>query len=116
MTENPSAGQPPQRSVNFKFQLPDEEKVGSYANILAVSHTPHEFTLDFAVTGQPWPTDPDDDESPIEVPCDVVARVKIPPTVIFEVLRALNENMTSYEIRHGEIRKPGRGSDQGRPT
>jgi hypothetical protein len=36
----------------------------------------------------------------------VVARVKIPVTVLFDVLRALNENMTRYEQVFGEIRRP----------
>jgi hypothetical protein len=41
-----------------------------------------------------------------------VARVKIPTTVIFDVLRALNENMTRYEASFGEIRSPGEPSGE----
>jgi hypothetical protein len=41
------------------------------------------------------------------VPCRVVARVKIPPTVVFSLIRAINENMTRYEQAFGEIQRPG---------
>jgi hypothetical protein len=36
----------------------------------------------------------------------VVSRVRIPVSVIFDVLRALNENMTRYETAFGEIQRP----------
>jgi hypothetical protein len=42
----------------------------------------------------------------VRVDCRVVSRVKIPVTVLFDVLRALNENMTRYEQVFGEIRRP----------
>lgn len=32
-----------------------------------------------------------------------MTRVKIPVTLIFEVLKALNANMTQYESTYGEI-------------
>jgi hypothetical protein len=45
--------------------------------------------------------------SPIRVPCRVVARVKLPVTVVFDLIRAVNENMTRYEQAFGEIQRPG---------
>ncbi len=44
----------------------------------------------------------------IVVPCRVVARVKLPATAIFDVIRELNRDMTDYEREYGEITKPGR--------
>jgi hypothetical protein len=46
------------------------------------------------------------------VPSRVVTRVKIPVTLIFDVLRALNENMTLYEERYGEIQRPGQEEEE----
>jgi hypothetical protein len=86
--------------------VPPEQEAGAYANFLGVWHTAHEFTLDFAATQAPQVAEPDDPASPVVVPCRVVARVKIPATVLFDVLRALNENMTRYEATFGEIRRP----------
>ena len=64
-------------------------------------HTAYEFTLDFAVTEPAQPV-----EGGVKVPCRVVARVKVPVTLIFEVLKALNANMTQYEATYGDIKAP----------
>lgn len=89
----------------FEIQVPSELEGGTYANFLSVWHTPYEFTFDFAVTQPGERIDPNDQSSSIRVPCRVVARLKIPPTLIFSVLQALNENMTNYEAKFGEIRR-----------
>jgi len=98
--------------LQFRIEVPPEELGGSYANFLSVWHTAHEFTLDFAVTQPPEPADPADADSPIVVSCHVVSRVKIPVSVVFDVLRALNQNMTRYEGSYGVIERPTpRGED-----
>ena len=94
------------RPTEFQIQIPNELEAGVYANFLSVWHTAYEFTLDFGVTQPPRVDHPDDPEEPVQVDCRVVARVKIPVTVLFDVLRALNENMTRYEQVFGEIRRP----------
>jgi hypothetical protein len=38
----------PEREINSRFDVPEEWKVGVYANEVNVWHTPYEFTLDFA--------------------------------------------------------------------
>ena len=88
----------------FTFNVPEDLQTGRYANILGVWHSPHEFTLDFSVSGQPIP--PEGPGEPPIVPCDVVARVKVAPSLVFDLLEALNENMTHYEQNYGEIRRP----------
>jgi hypothetical protein len=81
---------------------------GVYANTLAVWHTPHEFTLDFIVTANPpQPVQTEEGETVIRAPHQLVARVRIPPSVAFDVIRAINENMTHYENRFGPIRRVG---------
>ena len=94
-----AGGQQPE----FAFRVPEELAGGTYANLLAIWHTAHEFTLDFAVT---MPAE-GSESGPPRVPCEVVARVKISPSVVFDVLRALNENMTKYESTYGDIPRPG---------
>jgi hypothetical protein len=89
----------------FEIQVPLELQAGTYTNFLSVWHTPFEFTLDFAVTQPGERVNPDDPASPIKIPCSVVARLKIPPSLIFSVLQALNENMSNYEAKFGEIRR-----------
>ncbi len=66
--------------------------------------------LEFSVT---LPTENTGDE--VVVPCRVTSRVKVPPTLLFDLIRALNENMTKYEQAFGEIKRPGEGSEGGTP-
>jgi hypothetical protein len=105
VSEQPSE----ERESNFQVQVPPELEGGAYANFLSVWHTGHEFTLDFSATQPPQVMDPEDPASAITVPCRVVARIKIPPTVVFDVIRAINENMTRYESVFGEIRRRDEG-------
>jgi Protein of unknown function (DUF3467) len=112
MSEQPAEG----RESNFQVQVPPDLEGGVYANFLSVWHTGHEFTLDFSATQPPQMVDPDDPGSPVNVPCRVVARVKIPPTLVFDVIRAMNENMTRYESVFGEIRRPDDRTDEQRSS
>ena len=89
--------------MTFPISLPPELAGGVYANFLAVWHTRHEFTLDFCSTQPMEQEDPDDPGSPVQVPSVVVSRVKIPVSLVFEILKALNDNMTRYEARFGLI-------------
>ena len=93
------------REVQFRVDVAQEDQGGVYANLLAVWHTPHEFTLDFCGMQQGQPADPEDETSPVVVPCRVVSRVRIPVSVVFDVLRALNQNMTRYEETFGPIKR-----------
>jgi hypothetical protein len=91
--------------VRIELRVSDGDETGVYANLLSVWHSQHEFTLDFAAT---MPAEPRGDGDIVQ-PARVVARVKLPPTVVFSVLRALNENLTAYEAAYGPVKEPGRG-------
>lgn len=69
-----------------------EMRHGLYANFLVVSHTAHEFTLDFC---QSLPGS--------EGSMDVVSRVKVAPTMVGRILEALSENLAVYENRFGSV-------------
>lgn len=102
MEDESSPADPP---TQYELRVPPELEGGVYANFLGVWHTAHEFTLDFAATLPAEPVETPDGQL-VKVPCRVTARIKVPPTLVFEVLRALNLNMTGYEERFGEIRRP----------
>jgi hypothetical protein len=83
-------------------------EAGVYANGLAIWHTMHEFTFDFFVSSQP----PQEIRTPegervIRAPHRLVARVRIPPSTVFDIIRTVNENLTMYEHKFGQIRTPG---------
>ena len=96
-------------SVRFEMSIAEGDVVGVYSNFLGVWHTAHEFTLDFAVT-QPAMAGADEEGKPLtRVPCQVVARVRVPPTVVFDFLRTINENLSTYEAGYGAIQRPESG-------
>jgi Protein of unknown function (DUF3467) len=81
---------------------------GVYANRLAIWHTAYEFTLDFMVPSEPaQPVVTNEGRQVVRTPHRLVTRVRVPPSTVFEILRALNENMTHYEGRFGAIKTPG---------
>jgi hypothetical protein len=87
----------------IQIQVPEDVQGGVYANVAIVWHTPYDFTLDFAVL---QPVMADDDGQPL-TPARVVSRVKFPPSQIFQLLQAINANMTTYEATFGPITAPG---------
>ncbi len=96
-------------SVRFEMSIAEGDVIGVYSNFLGVWHTAHEFTLDFAVT-QPAMAGADEEGNALtRVPCQVVARVRVPPTVVFDFLRTINENLSTYETSYGAIQRPESG-------
>ncbi len=99
-------GEPPQTPrLNFRLEVPAEFEVGAYSNFCSVWHGPHDFTLDFAVTGRAEHSE--DEPEMLVVPTRVVARVKIPLSMAQDLLRALATQVATYEDAAGPIRKPG---------
>jgi len=100
--------EPPQPRIEFESHADPALEAGAYANGLAIWHTLHEFTFDFFVSSQP----PQEARTPegelvIRAPHRLVARVRIPPTSVFDIIRTINENLTMYERKFGQIRTPG---------
>jgi hypothetical protein len=93
---NPESNQPRRK---IRITASDDIKHGAYANFVAVQHGPHEFTLDF---GQAMPGSADGD-----VTIDVVARVKVAPTLIGQLMRSLANAQSKYEDKFGSIKAIG---------
>lgn len=92
----PSSDRP---SPQVQVVVPDEGKHGVYANFLVVSHSAHDFTLDFC---QLLPSGEQG-----KVNAEVVSRVRIAPTMVGRILTALNTNMANYEDRFGPVKAIG---------
>jgi hypothetical protein len=91
--------EPSKPSPQVQVVVPDEVKYGNYANFLVVSHSPHEFTLDFC---QLLPSGEQG-----KVNAEVISRVRIAPTMVARVLNALNTNLSGYEDRFGQVKALG---------
>ena len=76
--------------------VPPELEGGSYASELVVWSTASEFTLDFAA-------DLADGDPGTLIG---TARVRVPVTMMFEFIRRMNERLTAYEERYGDIGPP----------
>jgi hypothetical protein len=100
---------PPARpQLAFETHADPALETGSYANALAIWHTPHEFTFDFLVSSAPAQSAKNErGEDVIRAPHRLVARLRVPPTAVFDIIRTINENLTMYEQRFGAIRAPG---------
>ena len=95
----PDDPQPPRQQQQISVNVPDSLKHGTYANFLVVSHSPHEFTLDFCQLMPSGQTD--------KVNAEVVARIKVAPTLVGKIIQALNTNMTNYEDKWGLVKEVG---------
>lgn len=83
MTDQPQAPKP----MHVSLELPDAHKGGVWANFARVSHSPYEFTLDFAridFAGAP------------DMAGVVVARVNLSPLMVTQLIDALQTNWSIY--------------------
>jgi hypothetical protein len=100
-------GEGPTREISVDVDIPAEVRRGVYANSFNIWFSPYEFAFDWSVADEVEPEDPDDPSSPLRIPIMGVARVRLPTSLVFDVLRDLNQAMTRYESIFGEIRRPG---------
>lgn len=73
----------------IEIKISDSEMKGVYANLMKVTHTKEEFVLDFANVLPPKGV--------------VTARVITSPGHLKRIIKALEENMRSYEEKFGKI-------------
>lgn len=88
----------------MQIRTPEGMAAGAYANGVAVWSSPSEFTIDFLVS---LPAEPgvnnDTGQAVMVLPQQVVSRVKIPPPLVFQLMRNLNSTMEAHEQQHGQI-------------
>ena len=83
--------------------LPESVVPGVFADFVSVWHTSGAFTLDFAVMVNPGQPGVDEETGePINiVPAQVVTRVRIPPSQVFEIMKALEQQLSLWERESG---------------
>ncbi|HEU5034151.1 MAG TPA: DUF3467 domain-containing protein [Mycobacteriales bacterium] len=72
-----------------QIHIPDEQIEGTYADFVSVWHSKDVFVLDFAVLAQP--------ATPAALTARVTSRVRIPPSQVFEIMKALEQQLTAWE-------------------
>jgi hypothetical protein len=79
----------------LQINLPSEQNAGVFADFVRAWHTNDAFVLDFASLIQPPRTD--EPGGPVVLDASVVARVRIPPAQVFELMKALEQQLSSWE-------------------
>ncbi|GAA2375516.1 DUF3467 domain-containing protein [Dactylosporangium salmoneum] len=101
MTHPLPEGTPPRIS----FNIPPEIEAGVYANFVNLWHQPDGFILDFSVfTAPPGLGEDDAGNQFVHLPARVVSRVRIPPQQVFELMKALSEQLSAWELETGRQR------------
>jgi hypothetical protein len=87
----------------FEIDLPPDAVAGSYADFANVWHTPTVFVMDFLTLAQPPhdEVDPATGVSRTVVPARVVSRIRIPPEQVFELAKALTQQLEFWEQETG---------------
>jgi hypothetical protein len=85
----------------FSLDVPSEVEVGFYADFASIWHTPETFVLDFAVLKRPPQPSQNEGVPSLVFPTRVVARVRVPPAQIFEIMKALEQQLSMWEREHG---------------
>ncbi len=87
----------------FEIDLPPEVIPGNYADFANVWHTPTVFVMDFVTLAQPprEDTNPETGEVITVVPARVVSRIRIPPEQVFELAKALTQQLEFWEQETG---------------
>ncbi|MEE8400828.1 MAG: DUF3467 domain-containing protein [Candidatus Hydrothermarchaeaceae archaeon] len=80
-----------------KIVLSDEAKKGTYSNVMRVSHSPFEFTFDFGT----MPVGVEDAGA-----VTVYNRVIMSPAHAKIMLKALGDNLKTFEGKFGKIKLP----------
>lgn len=94
--------QPAQPLPNrYSLEVPDEVVDGHYADLAGVWHTRDVLVIDFAaLKGAPQRIEVDG--APVlHHQTRVVTRVRIPPAQVFELMRALEKQLSAWELETG---------------
>lgn len=90
----------PEPQPGLNLNVPESMHAGVYADRALVWHNEHGFTIDFVVPMMP-PTPGED--GTMTQQATVAARVRLPVSVMFQLARAIAENVSQYEAKHGAI-------------
>ena len=89
---------PPHR---VEIVTPDNQVAGVAADLVGVWHTAESFVLDFSAFADPARLEQEDGVEVLVQRAQVVARVRIPPSQVFEIMKALEQQLTAWEHETG---------------
>ena len=88
---------------NLDLEVPSEVAGGHFADFVGVWHSADVFVLDFASFVAPPRAFVDEDgEQKSQISARVVSRVRVPPAQVFELMKALEKELSGWERERGE--------------
>ncbi|MBN9152302.1 MAG: DUF3467 domain-containing protein [Micrococcales bacterium] len=115
-----SAGAGSPLHQQFQMNLPPDKVAGVFADFASIWHTPNVFVMDFVALAQPPETsvDPETGQPRVLIPSQVVSRIRIPPEQVFEMAKALTQQLEMWEQETGRRppTKPLFGPTTGEPA
>jgi len=78
--------------------MPPDLAGGAYADFIRAWHTNDAFVLDFAAFADP----PRSEDDKVIWEATVVSRVRIPPGQVFELMKALEQQLSNWEKETGK--------------
>jgi len=82
----------------IQLSLPTDKAAGVFADFVRAWHTKDCFILDFSAYSEPAMRDESADD--IIQQSTVVSRVRIPPAQVFELMKALEQQLTLWETEN----------------
>lgn len=84
------------------IEIPSEWSVGAHADLATIWHTPESFVIDFlALKTPPQPVEDERGNPVAQLECVVSARVRMAPTHVFNLMQALNTELSKWEASTG---------------
>ncbi len=77
--------------------MPEAQLAGVYADLVGVWHTPDAFVLDFSALIEPAHRESAGGTEAVVRRAQVVARVRIPPSQVFEIMKVLEQQLSAWE-------------------
>jgi hypothetical protein len=97
--------QPNPAAQKVSVSIAPEIETGVFANFVGVWHQPDCFVLDFQTyTRPPQLAQDPDGQTYVDVAARVVSRVRIPPGQVFEIMKALEQQLSAWERETGVTR------------
>ncbi|MDR1833740.1 MAG: DUF3467 domain-containing protein [Propionibacteriaceae bacterium] len=82
----------------MRIRMSEQTALGVFADFIRAWHTNDSFVLDFVALNEPVHADEDDGSMIIDG--SVTARVRIPPGQVFELMKALEQQLSAWEREH----------------
>jgi hypothetical protein len=92
---------PPPINRSHKIELPPEHTVGVPADFASVWHTAESLVIDFLAARGPARVDHDGESTTVIQDLVVSARVRMPPTHVIELMKALEHQLSTWETETG---------------